>query len=364
MKRSFFAWCTALLFSAGLCLAEEAAPAEAAPVEAAPVEAAPVEAAPVEAAPVLDIEAVLSRLPQEIVVSESGVLLGREEMVKTVRPMLKMAQEQGVSLDEAQLMSQLGRIARGIGMQKLFLQRARENGISGDMEAARKNLEQIREQLKEEFPKQLASLEMTEEELLERMLQEEIVGKYLEMVNKEVSEAVGEPAEEKVRAFYEENPLSFQKPAVYRASHILVQFPSQEPTQEQKEACLAKIKEIQGKLKEDASNFADLAKEYSDCPSKAVGGDLGEFPEGSMVPEFEAALGEMKEGQVSGPVETAFGYHLIKAGAFDEASMAPYEEAKEQIAQYLKMNAVGEAMDKKIEEMLEAAKFQVNIQAE
>lgn len=158
--------------------------------------------------------------------------------------------------------------------------------------------------------------------------------------------------------------MSFQKPAVYRASHILVQFPSQEPTQEQKEACLAKIKEIQGKLKEDASNFADLAKEYSDCPSKAVGGDLGEFPEGSMVPEFEAALGEMKEGQVSGPVETAFGYHLIKAGAFDEASMAPYEEAKEQIAQYLKMNAVGEAMDKKIEEMLEAAKFQVNIQAE
>ena len=133
MKRSFFAWCTALLFSAGLCLAEEAAPA--APAEAAPVEAAP--AAPAEAAPVLDIEAVLSRLPQEIVVSESGVLLGREEMVKIVRPMLKMAQEQGVSLDEAQLMSQLGRIARGIGMQKLFLQRARENGISGTVILAR-----------------------------------------------------------------------------------------------------------------------------------------------------------------------------------------------------------------------------------
>lgn len=83
-----------------------------------------------------------------------------------------------------------------------------------------------------------------------------------------------------------------------RASHILV------PTEDKANWI---YKELQ-----NGKDFANLAKDYSDCPSKERGGDLGFFGKGQMVKEFEDAAFSMKEGDVSKPVKTQFGYHLIK----------------------------------------------------
>lgn len=70
-------------------------------------------------------------------------------------------------------------------------------------------------------------------------------------------------------------------------------------------------KDLQKKLLEGKS-FEDLAKDFSLCPSGQRGGDLGEFPKGRMIPAFEKALLELKENEISGPIRTQFGYHLIK----------------------------------------------------
>ncbi len=59
-------------------------------------------------------------------------------------------------------------------------------------------------------------------------------------------------------------------------------------------------------------SFEEAASKYSNCPSKANGGDLGEFTRGKMVPEFEETAFSMEEGKVSKPVKTQFGYHIIK----------------------------------------------------
>ena len=67
--------------------------------------------------------------------------------------------------------------------------------------------------------------------------------------------------------------------------------------------CIAKLKA--------GGKFEDLAKEYSDGPSGPRGGDLGEFGRGAMVPAFDKELFKMKVGDVSGVVETPFGYHII-----------------------------------------------------
>jgi parvulin-like peptidyl-prolyl isomerase len=83
-----------------------------------------------------------------------------------------------------------------------------------------------------------------------------------------------------------------------RASHILVEKQSQ----------ALKVAE---ELKAGAS-FSDLAKKYSTCPSGKRGGDLGQFGRGKMVKEFEQAAFALKPGQVSEPVKTQFGYHIIK----------------------------------------------------
>ena len=83
-----------------------------------------------------------------------------------------------------------------------------------------------------------------------------------------------------------------------RASHILVK------TENEASDLWSQIKA--------GKDFAKLAKAHSDCPSGQQGGDLGFFTRGRMVKEFEEAAFSMKTGQVSGPVRTKFGYHLIK----------------------------------------------------
>ena len=82
-----------------------------------------------------------------------------------------------------------------------------------------------------------------------------------------------------------------------RASHILVKT-------------LDEANELRAKIK-NAEDFATLAQEYSQCPSGADGGDLGFFGRGMMVKPFEDAAFALNVGQVSEPVQTQFGWHLI-----------------------------------------------------
>ncbi len=84
----------------------------------------------------------------------------------------------------------------------------------------------------------------------------------------------------------------------WKASHILI-----------KDQGLAR--ELHKKIKTGA-NFAALARDFSTCPSKSKGGDLGWFGTGKMVPEFERACAKMGIGSISEPVRTQFGYHIIK----------------------------------------------------
>lgn len=110
--------------------------------------------------------------------------------------------------------------------------------------------------------------------------------------------------------------IILRKPLPMKASakHILVQWKgatrADAKITRSKEEALARLTECIGKLKGGAE-FEDLAVEYSDGPSNSRGGDLGEFAQGAMVPEFDKALFKLKVGAVSDVVETAFGYHII-----------------------------------------------------
>jgi peptidyl-prolyl cis-trans isomerase C len=94
-------------------------------------------------------------------------------------------------------------------------------------------------------------------------------------------------------------------PDQVRAAHILRSSDGRG-----KEAALKEIEDLKAQL-DDGADFADLARSNSDCPSGSQGGDLGFFGRGAMVPEFETAAFALEVGEVSGPVETDFGYHLI-----------------------------------------------------
>ena len=96
------------------------------------------------------------------------------------------------------------------------------------------------------------------------------------------------------------------------AAHILLMYEgsARSSATRSKEDAFEQINKLKTEIAEGA-DFADVAKEHSDCPSSAKGGDLGKFGRGQMVPEFEVAAFSMEVGETSDVVETAFGYHLI-----------------------------------------------------
>ena len=97
-----------------------------------------------------------------------------------------------------------------------------------------------------------------------------------------------------------------------KASHILIATTDGESSDSNTSAvdAEAKINNLKQQL-EDGANFADLAKENSDCPSGSSGGDLGSFGPNDMVPSFGAAAFALEEGETSDVVKTSFGFHLI-----------------------------------------------------
>lgn len=126
-------------------------------------------------------------------------------------------------------------------------------------------------------------------------------------------------SEDEIKEYYNENQEHFSKPESVVAGHILVEDEDQ----------ANKIK----KEIEEGKSFEDAAREYSTCPSKEKGGELGEFSRGQMVPEFEDKAFEMEEGAISEPVKTQFGYHIIKLDQKNEAGRKEFDEVKAEIEQ-------------------------------
>ena len=111
----------------------------------------------------------------------------------------------------------------------------------------------------------------------------------------------------------------------YNAAHILVR------TEEEIEAVVAEL--------DDGRPFAEVAREYSIDGSAQGGGDLGWFGEGAMVAEFEAAVMALEPGEVSGPVQTQFGWHVVQLIDQRDAQVPPLAEVREQLANLVQREA-------------------------
>ena len=151
----------------------------------------------------------------------------------------------------------------------------------------------------------------------------------------EILSTVKAPTDAELKKHYEENKQSFNSKESITASHILLKT---DPGSDEKVKS-GKLKAIQ-KLREQlitakGVGFDKLAKEHSDCPSSARGGDLGSFGRGQMVPAFEKAAFTQKIGDVGEVVETQFGYHLIKVTKKSTAGQRKFEDVKEEISRQL-----------------------------
>jgi peptidyl-prolyl cis-trans isomerase C len=150
-------------------------------------------------------------------------------------------------------------------------------------------------------------------------------------INRIVSSAAAGAAdvtEADIRAFYDDNPVHFEAPERIHAAHIV----KHAKTPEELEAAKVAIEAIDKELA-DGATFEELAGRESDCGEN--NGDLGTFPRGQMVEAFEAVAFELEPGTVSAPVQTPFGYHIIKLYEKLPAETQPFEKVSASITQHL-----------------------------
>jgi peptidyl-prolyl cis-trans isomerase C len=164
--------------------------------------------------------------------------------------------------------------------------------------------------------------------------------------------------DDEIENYYKGHKDEFTNPESVKARHILLKVPEGADEKAWKEAG-SKAKDIKKKLK-DGEDFAELAKKYSDDPgSKNKGGDLGFFTRGRMVPEFESAAFSLKPGELSDPVKTEFGYHIIEVKEKRAASTKTLQEVQAQIRQTLQREKQQQLQDELIKKL--KAKYPVKI---
>jgi len=162
------------------------------------------------------------------------------------------------------------------------------------------------------------------------MKPEQVSLKYIEVNDADVKLDV-QPSEQELKKRYEDEKARFVQPEQLLVSHILINVPKN-ATPAQQRAALAKAEKIDAEA--TPADFAELAKKDSDdLGSKSQGGNLGWLQKGMTNAAFEAAMFALKKGQISKPVLSPEGYHIIYVRDIQSAKVKPFDEVRAQLAQ-------------------------------
>ncbi|MDX2454491.1 peptidylprolyl isomerase [Desulfosarcina sp.] len=263
---------------------------------------------------------------------------------------LKLAR-QGRPVNAEQLKRYEGEIRDTLINRTLLLQQAKSAGIDVKDSAVVKALDEFKAAFKDEKAYQNALTEMGfTEEMLKSQIKSGLTIKTL--IDKTVLQKIS-VSDQQVRVYYDDNPNLFRKPEQVKASHILIQVPANADEAKQA-AAQAAIQALKLRLN-NGENFATLAQENSDGPSKTKGGDLGFFSREQMVPPFSEAAFALQPGQTSDVVQTRFGYHLIRVTERQAEQTMAYNEVKEAISARLRQEQEGKKIDAYLEKIKENA---------
>jgi peptidyl-prolyl cis-trans isomerase C len=238
---------------------------------------------------------------------------------------------------------------------RLLSQESKTRGIKVEDSEIDAKIAQIRGQFptQDAFEKALKDRGMTTDTLRKDARVDLSVTKLMDA---EVATMPG-PSDADAKDFYTKNPGQFKEPEQVRASHVLVRV---EPTADAaaKKKARAEIDAVLKQAKSGA-DFGKLAQQHSQDGSASQGGDLGYFPKGQMVPEFDKASFGLKPGQISDVVTTQFGYHVIKVIDHKPERTVPFEEAQAKIKDYLAGQKKQQHADEFIQALKKKAKIEV-----
>jgi len=284
----------------------------------------------------------------------NGTVINQAEFDSEMNRVLERLQRTGRFPNDLKRSQIKKQVLENLIARELLYQESQKKGVKVDQKEIEAQLTALKGRFPSEveFKKALSTMNLTEAELrfqferdlaIRKLLDDQIGGKSV-------------VSEKESRAHYDSNLESFKKSEQVRASHILIKVDPGADEAKKAEA-RTKIESLQAKLK-NGEDFGALAKEYSEGPSGPKGGDLGFFGRGQMVKPFEETAFTMKPGQVSGMVETRFGYHLIMVIERTPESILSYEEVKDRLEQYLKQQKAQETIAAYVETLKGNAKIE------
>jgi peptidyl-prolyl cis-trans isomerase C len=274
--------------------------------------------------------------PNAVALTVDGVEVTEGQIESLLAPRMK----QMAGRVSPEMMEQYKRQMRQQAFERMIIetiltQKEKEKNITADEDELKAQIDkQIAQQnlTLDEFKALLKSYGVEYSQFEDNMRKRMMFEKLMEM---EFADKIIPPTEEQIKAYYSENTPQFTQPEKIHAKHILITPADGNDPNAAKLQAKAKAQEILDKIKK-GDDFEQLAKDNSACPSGKEGGDLGDQPKGTFVPEFERAIEALKPGQVSDIVETQFGYHIIKLVDRMDANTTSLEQAKDQITEILK----------------------------
>ena len=215
--------------------------------------------------------------------------------------------------------------------RELLYQAARKSGIKSDENAINKDINSLKQQFsgETEYKNELSRRGINEEVLRARMVRNSLVQKY---VDKEFTGKVN-VIDKEIQDYYQKNIDLFKQPFQMRISHIFIQSDPKGGDSRKKEL-RGKAEKILKNLKDD-QDFAALAKEYSDGPTRTNGGDLGYLRKGQLEKQFESKIFALKKGEITDVIETDYGFHIFKVTDIKPETMLAYENVKEKVKKFL-----------------------------
>ncbi len=237
------------------------------------------------------------------------------------------------------------KVLDGLIEKMLLVREARKMGISvgeEDVEAAISRVKSENKISEEQLVKALEKEGLTFEQY-----RKEISGQMLRarVIDRKVKGSV-DVSDADILAYYEENDELFARDSEVRVRHILFSVPA-DADESSLGALRKKMIEVL-QMARKGEDFAELAKKYSQGPSAPMGGDLGFFKKGDMVKEFSDAAFSLKEGEISPPVRSSFGFHIIKMIERRGGELISLDEVREEI----RMRLFNEALEKGIAEYI------------
>lgn len=274
--------------------------------------------------------------PDNTVVIVNDIPITETDIDLEVKRILFQAKAMQKPIDESMMASMREKVIDSLINREILYQQSKAMGITTDASEIDNSIDQIKQRLEagQSFEGLLVEMGITIETMRTLVGQTNTIQKLLEMEVYPRAMVL----EKDSRIFFENNPQYFKKPEEVKASHILIQV-APDSGDEEKQAARKKIEDIQIKL-EAGGNFADLARQYSEGPSKVSGGDLGYFDRKKMVKPFSDAAFALKPGEISDIVETRFGYHLIKVYDKKAKSVYVFEDIKDRLSKILQQQKI------------------------